>query len=337
MKLLLSPHNDDEALFAAYTLLRHRPLVLTCLDGARKASYPTVSQRVAESAAAMTMLGCDYDHLWIPVDDRGWQEEVESRVALRGIDPEHVWAPFPEPDGHRHHNRLGELATRLWPGRVSFYSTYTHTDATGVRRSTQGSPVPYENGWPELKRRALDCYRTQIEREGTRMHFTQPLDEYEVPTLRLNLGGEINRIPGFVNMDSSYGWRFEDGLGMWGDGAVEAVTESHALMYLPVEEWPALFAEIARVLQPGGTVRITQDAIGASGSRRPVIRPGAAVATTAELVLDHLAAAGIQARIVEPDESGFVDGSLVQQNYGQPPDVFHVEAVKSAAEQAVAA
>ena len=328
-QLLLSPHNDDEALFASFVILRHKPFVVTCLDGRRKKDFPPPSERVEESIAAMEILGgVEYAHLWVPLAYEDWEAAVERRLRiLLDFEPEHVWAPFPEPDGHGHHNGVGELATRMWPGRVSFYSTYTQ-DVAGVHRSTEGEPVPIEPGWIVAKRAALGCYPSQSSRPGTAIHFDNDLDEYVVPTLRLNLGGEINRIPGFVNMDRSYGWKFEDGLGMWGDGSVEAITESHSLMYVRPEHWPLAFEEMARVLQPGGTLRITQDAIGAPGSSRPTIRPGAHVATSAELVLEHCALAGLSARVVEPDETSFTDRTLIQQNYGQPPDVFHVEATK---------
>ena len=35
MKILLAPHNDDEALFAAYTIMREHPLVIVVTDGYR--------------------------------------------------------------------------------------------------------------------------------------------------------------------------------------------------------------------------------------------------------------------------------------------------------------
>ena len=35
MDLFLSPHNDDEALFASYVQLRDHPHVLVCLRGRR--------------------------------------------------------------------------------------------------------------------------------------------------------------------------------------------------------------------------------------------------------------------------------------------------------------
>lgn len=324
--LLLSPHNDDEALFASYICLRHRPRVLVVFDGGYRAHFATPEERAAESAAAMEILGCEFEHLAFPVDTRDW-EPIRQRLALEK-DPDQVWAPLPEPCGHRHHNRLGEAAVQLWPGKVSFYTTYQVEDDGWPVRSVVGDPVPVEDGWPELKRQALDCYVSQINGKGTRMHFERPLEEYVVPTLRLNLGGFYNPIAGFVNLDQQWGWRFEDGLGAWPDGSVEAVTESHALMYVPRAHWPMVFSEIARVLVPGGTVRMTHDNIGGKGSRRPRIRPGAALATTPRLFLEHLAAAGLDGRLVDEDETGFRDGSLIQQNYGHPPDVFHVEATK---------
>lgn len=330
MKLLLSPHNDDEALFASYVCLREKPTVMTCLDGGLKAHYPTPEERVAESRAAMDLLGCDFEHLWVPCDVKDW-ETVDRRLlyVLDGAVPERVWAPLPEPNGHRHHNLIAAAALRLWPGRVSFYATYHMLNDWPVR-STHGTRIDPDPGWEDLKRAALACYRTQFERDGTRMHFEQPLDEYEADGLRLNLGGGINPIPGFVNLDKRDGWMFEDGLGAFPDGSVDAITVSHALMYVDLEHWPSVFAEFARVLQPGGLVRITEDAIGEPGSSRPVIRPGAAVATTPELAFEHLAAAGLRAVRVGPDETQFSDASLIQENYGVPPTVFHAEGLKVA-------
>ncbi len=325
--LLLSPHNDDEGLFASYVCLRHRPKVIVALDGGTdRKHFPDPVDRAAESAAAMRILGCEFEHLGFPVDISAWQP-VADRLALEP-EPEHVWAPLIEEGGHRHHNRLAELAIALWPGRVSFYATYTVDGKGWPHKSVVGDPVPVQEGWPELKRAALDCYATQIASQGTRMHFERPLDEYVVPGLRLNLGGGLNPIPGFVNLDKSNGWTFEEGLGRFPDNSVEAITESHALMYVDPDLWPFVFAEIDRVLVPGGTLRMTHDAIGAPHSRRPVIRPGAAVATTAELVVEHLEFAGLTGRVVDQDKTAFVDDTLIQQNYGKQPDVFHVEAVK---------
>lgn len=328
MDVLLSPHNDDEALFASYVCLRHRPRVIVALDGGQgRRHMPEPAVRVAESAAAMDVLGCEFDHLGFPVTIEDWSP-VKERLRELG-EPDRVWAPLPELDGHRHHNRLAEIAVGLWPGRVEFYSTY-HVDAEGwPQRSIVGEPVAIDDGWEELKREALACYPSQSEAAGTAMHFERPLDEYLVSGLRLNLGGGLNPIAGYLNLDKSNGWKFEDGLFEYPDASVEVVTESHALMYVDARYWPFVLGEISRVLQPGGVARFTQDAIGAPGSGRPVIRPRAKVATSSETLLDLLAGAGLEGRVVAPDETSFADRSPIQTNYGDPPDVFHVEAVKS--------
>ena len=159
-----------------------------------------------------------------------------------------------------------------------------------------------------------------------RANITEPL--------RLNLGcGTPNTrschpIDGMVNLDKSIGWRFEDGLGDFLDGSVAGITVSHSLMYVPEADWPAAFAEFARVLRPGGVIRITEDSAcnpisgrfgGWKGSQPAV------TFTSPELVVAHLQRAGLAASVVGPAETSFHDSSLCQAQHGAPPDVFFVE------------
>ncbi len=164
MNLLLAPHPDDETLFAAYTLLEHHPLVLVCYPGA--ARHGTPETRLGELADAMRVLGCD----WIPPP----VGDLETHLRLEA-DVDHVWAPYPEEGGHSAHNRVGELAVALWPGRVTWYTTYTEEG-----RSTAGALVSPKDGWQDLKVRALNCYASQIAHPGTRPHFKRGLEEYLV-------------------------------------------------------------------------------------------------------------------------------------------------------------
>lgn len=170
MRLFLSPHNDDECLFGAYTLLRERPGVVVVFRSERQGALGvSAAVREAETDAAMGVLGCVWEQ-WPFGDLLPQWHRVEKRL-LR-LDPERVWAPWPEPNGHEQHNFVGEVAGRLWPGRVTFYTTYTPAG-----RSV-GRPVSFEPGWPELKREALACYRSQIELDSTAAHFVRPLDEF---------------------------------------------------------------------------------------------------------------------------------------------------------------
>ncbi len=179
MKLFLSPHCDDEALFGSYTLLRHRPLVIVCFNGRLARHLASSETREAETSAAMRILGCQARFLRVPSASDG---EAELERLLARFSPEHVWAPLPEADGHSHHNVVGEVALRLWPDRTSLYATYT----LGGGKTQLGERVEVEEGWADLKEAALACYVSQIEHAGTRPHFERSLDEYVTePAMRM--------------------------------------------------------------------------------------------------------------------------------------------------------
>jgi len=94
--------------------------------------------------------------------------------------------------------------------------------------------------------------------------------------IKLNLGCGKFPLEGFVNMDSRGdlskvfqkrdpgkfnirdNWKWQDRL-IYKDHTVEAITESHSLMYLKVEEYELVFCEMWRVLKLGGIFRITED------------------------------------------------------------------------------
>lgn len=158
--------------------------------------------------------------------------------------------------------------------------------------------------------------------------------------LRLNLGcgtrgnESWHPIRGFVNMDKSLGWKFEDGLRGFAEGSVDGITISHSLMFVSIEFWPRLFAELARVLRPGGVLRVTEDdTTNASSSRlggwkgsQPAI-----TLTDAAMLRTHMEAAGLTVHDVDPETTRYADDSLRQAWHGEPPHVFHIEGVRSSA------
>lgn len=157
------------------------------------------------------------------------------------------------------------------------------------------------------------------------------------PPLRLNLGcgtegtRSWHPMPGMVNLDKSMGWRFEDGLGDFVDHSVAGITISHALMYVAIDRWPALFTEFARVIAEGGVVRITEDETRDPQSSRVGGWQGSEPAVTLtypEMVKAHLTRAGFMAYDVDAQTSHFRDRSLCQAQHGDPPDVFFVEGRK---------
>lgn len=145
---------------------------------------------------------------------------------------------------------------------------------------------------------------------------------------KLNLGAGPNLLPGFDNLDASTGWRFEDGLGQYADGSVEAVSSSHTWMYVDIKDWPTAFSEIARVLEPGGVVRITEDDTANPDSERYGGWHDAVTLTSPKLVATHLRKAKLKPIVQLARTTAFKDDSLLQHWHGAEPKCFWIEGVK---------
>lgn len=155
--------------------------------------------------------------------------------------------------------------------------------------------------------------------------------------LRLNLGcgtegtRSWHPMPGLVNLDKSMGWRFEDGLPDFLTGSVAGITVSHALMYVALPDWSRVFREFARVLAPGGVIRITEDDATSGASSRCGGWKGSEPAVTltdAAMVRAALVGAGLQAFDATASTTRYRDASLCQAQHGEPPDVFFIEGVR---------
>jgi LmbE family N-acetylglucosaminyl deacetylase len=175
VKLFLSPHNDDETLFGAFTILRERPMVVVCLDSYvqvnRGSQNCNADARRLETIAAMKILNPDRPPVFLGFrDDSIYSLELEDALKQFG-QPEMVYAPAIETGGHEQHNLIGALARRVFKNG-QHYMTYTKAG-----KST-GRPVPYEPEWPLLKLRALACYQSQITHPANAEHFLRDQFEY---------------------------------------------------------------------------------------------------------------------------------------------------------------
>lgn len=147
---------------------------------------------------------------------------------------------------------------------------------------------------------------------------------------KLNLASGIYTLRSFTNHDPVLdGWRFEQGLGQYPDNSIEAITESCGLTYLPLADWPAAFAEFARVLEPGGVLRIQEEWSDHPESRWfPHGYHDAVTLTTPALITDHMRATGLDVAVVTYDTTTFRDASLIQRFHGGEPNVCTIEGTK---------
>lgn len=145
--------------------------------------------------------------------------------------------------------------------------------------------------------------------------------------MKLNLFSGGYPLENFENLDRLSGWNAEDGL-PYPDGSVEGISIGHGLMFVAIADWPALFSEVARVLEPGGVVRITEDATDDPLSERYGGHPDAVTLTGQRLVARHLVAAGLSSADQSATSTLFRDGSLRQNLHGGEPKAFFIEGVK---------
>lgn len=183
MKLLFSPHSDDQILFAAFTMLREKPLVVTvyaCNVQQRRGHPAGAKERAAEDVAACAVLGCEVEFLGIDETNDVPQQHVNVAVrrAVEQHKPDHIYAPMPENGGHLQHNKVGlaaAFAAKELRVELRQYLTYTSRG-----KSTHGRRVDFEPAWLPLKWRALSCYESQILNPavGALPHFIGDLTEY---------------------------------------------------------------------------------------------------------------------------------------------------------------
>lgn len=186
MDVLLAPHNDDETLFAAYTLMRRRPHVVVCTRAA--GSYYARERETQEAVYRLT--GAEtYEQWTYDAGDPRWKWMAGS-IRTLADEYEHVWAPAPlgETNGHEpgtnpppgwgvlQHDRIGELAAEAFgPERTRHYCLYTRWHGRD-QRGTEIEPTAQEIA---RKLDALGQYESQMRDPSTRPWFYEQLDMRE--------------------------------------------------------------------------------------------------------------------------------------------------------------
>lgn len=177
MKIFIAPHNDDEALFGTFTLMRERPLVILVTDsyvqGLRPGVNITKEQRRKETIKAMKLIGCQVAFLGIP-DTEVTLEKVRSAL-MPYRHAKKVYAPALQ-SGHLHHDIVHDAVEQIWKeADIAWYSTY----ARGKHFTPLGEPVEPTEAEQAMKERVLACYTSQLNYAPTRPHFDATVGQPE--------------------------------------------------------------------------------------------------------------------------------------------------------------
>ncbi len=265
--ILLSCHDDDSALFAAFTCLRERPTVVVVTDSrvqpARGEKGCSAEERAAETEAAHAILGCQTIRLGLR-DDALTLKDVKSALsALSGADV--VYTPALE-GGHPHHDMVSVAAERVFGAdKLRCYSTYSkmsqYRDAD--LRPVGTTEIEWTRPEYELKRRALMCYESQMRVNPMHFRAVEGRSEWISGYARLHLGCGERIWPGWVNVDqhvNNYArpdfHQCDVALGPLplADASVDYVFSEDFLEHLPPDRRVAVMNEIYRVLVPGGVM-----------------------------------------------------------------------------------
>lgn len=187
--VFVSPHDDDQVLFGAFTLLREKPIVVIVYD-----SYVQPSRglpgtewhiRAAESEAACHILGCD-DVRRLRFSDANntvTASQIRSRLGevAGGLADKVLYYPAQEVDGHAQHNLVSLACFRGMAAEDDReYLTYTRNGG----KSAWGRPVEIEDpAWIRRKLQALAHFDSQFNLDpkmGCWPHFLRDQREYYV-------------------------------------------------------------------------------------------------------------------------------------------------------------
>lgn len=168
--IFLAPHNDDEALFGAFTIMREKPIVFVLTDSHIQPNRGEVGcdaeTRWAESKAAMEILGA----IVVRVGVKDYELQPGNLAAFfkgtygGGIDK--VYAPAMQ-SGNPHHDMVSLAAKEIWGDKVVFYSTY----AAGEFFTKGDIEIKPTDEEITKKIQALACYKSQLALPSTRPHF----------------------------------------------------------------------------------------------------------------------------------------------------------------------
>jgi LmbE family N-acetylglucosaminyl deacetylase len=187
MKLFVSPHNDDETLFGAFTILREQPVVLIVFDSyvQQKRGLPGwMHQRRNESIAALKILGIPENKILFGCLNDSRDVDVTRLgdliyAATSNLKLDEIYLPAFEENGHHQHNLVAHVT---FPRSIGIVPVKRYLTYTTKGKSVSNNPVSIENPiWIAKKLQALACYTSQMNldpRMGCWPHFLRSQEEF---------------------------------------------------------------------------------------------------------------------------------------------------------------
>lgn len=173
--ILFSPHCDDESLFCAYTILREKPLVVIVTDSwiqpNRGEKGCDAETRWAETKKAMEILGAPVIRLGI--QDFTLDYHIFGTFLQKSLDGfDTIYCPAIQ-EGNPHHDIVSRACQYTFGDKCVLYSTYAKGEW-----ATKGDTeiVPTEEEF-ELKKKALQCYTSQLNLPSTKPHFDASINQ----------------------------------------------------------------------------------------------------------------------------------------------------------------
>jgi LmbE family N-acetylglucosaminyl deacetylase len=188
--ILLSPHDDDFALFAAFSCIMHRPRVVVVFDSHFQDRFGiTTIQRAKETDEALRELGVGPAARLHLSDTTGASpSEITQKLLtvchldLAELVATAVFAPAYEVNGHDQHNAVAEAVKLAGVQEVISYATYTRVAGPEGKTVTQNE-VGFSPDWVSQKLLALSVFKSQFwPATGCVEHFIgRSLREYYLP------------------------------------------------------------------------------------------------------------------------------------------------------------
>lgn len=178
--LFISPHNDDESLFGAFSIMAHSLQVVVVYDSYAQVEqgypYCDATSRREETKFALQHMGAAPPLFLALKDNEVDLKKLEAAflTILRISEGGNLWVPQSEVGGNRHHEAIAQVAdATIDKKRLRHYLTYT---ARG--KSDWGTRIDPTPAMIEKKLLALGCYSSQITIPSCRPHFLRSQEEY---------------------------------------------------------------------------------------------------------------------------------------------------------------